>query len=394
MGQPVALKLTTPSPASEQMLVEARALAHMRSGRHPNVVQVYEAARGRIAGGSVQVDVDYIVMEFVEGRTLRTFVSENVVEPATMLSLFASIASALEFVHAYGIVHGDVKPDNILVRPDGSPVLVDFAFANSVVGARGGVQSPVVLGTPPYIAPEAMQGRVRRRGDVYSLAMVFWEAWTGAVPFEGPSAPQSMFGRVLALPAEETVPRRLRELVKRSLRTRPGARPHAAHLAEAFDRAARDAAPRAFRARHIALLIVSLSIIGLVEYPVTRQAGQRMIRTRMVSPATFSIRVHDANAECAPLWPDPISLSVEPAGRSRMQGWFGGHGVQNRIRLDWAGGGTTTSTVFTSLQRGKLVLRWNAFRAIRGELTVRRDGGAPLRCAVVTSYADDSGISP
>jgi TonB family protein len=140
---------------------------------HPNIVTIFD------------VGESFFVMELVKGRTLQSFLSERrPFDPVEMLSVVAPIASALDYAHARGVVHRDVKPANIMMTDRGVPKLMDFGLAHveATVLTRAG-QS---LGSPAYMAPEQIQGaEPTAMADLYSLATVSYEMLTGARPFQG-----------------------------------------------------------------------------------------------------------------------------------------------------------------------------------------------------------------
>lgn len=221
LARPVAIKMAPANAASLVMLEEARAVAQLR--RRPYVVQVYETANGRLARSAWTAPVNYIVMELVQGTTLREWQAQGR-SAAAVLGLYAKVALGLHDVHAHGIAHGDVKPDNVIVDAAGEPTLVDFGFAARMRERGVGQLRDEVLGTPPYMAPEARVGQVRRKGDVHAYAVALWEALTGFLPFEGFHAPVGVFG-IRTLPGEANLPSTLRRTLKRSMRLLPGLRP-------------------------------------------------------------------------------------------------------------------------------------------------------------------------
>jgi serine/threonine-protein kinase len=160
----------------ERFRREARAVARLS---HPNIVTVID--RGDEDGRQ------FIVFEYVDGDNLKALVDRSGALPiATALSLAHQVARGLAFAHSRGIVHRDVKPQNVLLNGDGRAQVTDFGIARSLDVGRGVTQTGTVLGTSDYIAPEQAQGqRVSAQTDVYSLGVVLWELLTGEVPFPG-----------------------------------------------------------------------------------------------------------------------------------------------------------------------------------------------------------------
>jgi serine/threonine protein kinase len=178
----VALKILHPHYAGDEATIErfrreARAVAQLS---HPNIVTVID--RGQADGRQ------FIVFEYVDGQTLKEIVQERGPLPVReAVELAIGIARGLAFAHAGGLVHRDVKPQNVLLNGDGKPKVTDFGIARSL-DVEGVTQTGTVLGTSHYIAPEQASGRpVDAQTDVYSLGAVLYELLTGEPPFDGES---------------------------------------------------------------------------------------------------------------------------------------------------------------------------------------------------------------
>jgi serine/threonine protein kinase len=237
LGRAVAVKIMRPDMLdeagfAERFRAEARSMATIK---HPGVVDVYDY-------GSDQA-VAFIVMEFVEGDPLsHTLKRVGRLTPARTMALVAQAADALESAHQNGIVHRDVKPGNLLVRPNGSLVLSDFGIALSSFVA--GLTAPsAVLGTAAYISPEQATGATATPlSDVYSLGVVAYHCLSGQRPFDGANplaiALQHVTEVQRALPAD--IPAPVRAIVDRCMAKDPQARwPSAAALAAVARQAAR-----------------------------------------------------------------------------------------------------------------------------------------------------------
>ncbi|MBM7490044.1 serine/threonine-protein kinase [Micromonospora luteifusca] len=181
----VAVKVLLPSLVADQEFTarfraEARMLAALR---HPGVVAVHDVGQAVLADGG---QVDYLVMEYVEGEPLSARVrAAGRLDPATTMSVLAQAADALHTAHLAGIVHRDVKPGNLLVKADGSVVLVDFGIARSRSMA-GLTAANMVLGTASYMSPEQATGQsVSAATDVYALGAVAYFCLAGQPPFHG-----------------------------------------------------------------------------------------------------------------------------------------------------------------------------------------------------------------
>jgi serine/threonine-protein kinase len=160
----------------ERFRREARAVAALS---HPNIVTVID--RGE------HEDRQFIVFEYVDGENLKRLIERRGPAPvSTALELGMEIARGLSFAHQQGLVHRDVKPQNVLLNGDGNAKVTDFGIARSLDVQHGMTQTGTVLGTSDYIAPEQAQGqRVDAHTDVYSLGVVLYELLTSEVPFPG-----------------------------------------------------------------------------------------------------------------------------------------------------------------------------------------------------------------
>lgn len=190
IGREVAIKCVQPASAGlgrsavelrDELLQEARS-AGMLS--HPNVVTVYDVLE--LPGDSL-----YIAMEYVHGRSLGDLLAGGrPMELERVVDLVAQVASALDYLHAMGVVHRDVKPGNVLLTDEGRVKLTDFGIAFSAREgggeSAGGSEEGHVLGTPEYMAPEQILGRpITPRTDVWALGVVVYEMLTGERPFQG-----------------------------------------------------------------------------------------------------------------------------------------------------------------------------------------------------------------
>ncbi|MBM7771063.1 serine/threonine-protein kinase [Actinokineospora baliensis] len=153
---------------------------------HPAIVAVYDTGETRIETGPLP----YIVMEYVDGRTLRDIVkSEGPLPGQRAMEIMADVCAALDFSHRHGIVHRDVKPANVMITRSGAVKVMDFGIARAVADGQVAVtQTAAVIGTAQYLSPEQARGEaVDARSDVYATGCVLFELLTGEPPFTGDS---------------------------------------------------------------------------------------------------------------------------------------------------------------------------------------------------------------
>lgn len=243
LGRTVAVKILLSSLLAEPGFAarfrdEARTMATIN---HPGVVNVYDYGTDQ--------GVTYLIMEYVEGDALsKTLARVGRLTPARTMSLIAQAADALQAAHDKGIVHRDVKPANLLVRPNGTLVLTDFGIARREAAASNLTAVGSVLGTASYISPEQASGNgATPLSDIYALGVVAYQCLAGRRPFEGSSpieiAVQHVDSSPPPLPPD--IPQPVRNLVERCLAKSPAARyPSAAALATAARLAATGQTPR------------------------------------------------------------------------------------------------------------------------------------------------------
>ncbi len=238
LGRAVALKtLLAGDGASEAQLGrfirEVRAAAGLR---HPHIVPVHDA--GEVEGRP------YLTMDLVDGRSLdQLMAAPDPPAPRRVVELLVPIVRALSHAHGQGIVHRDVKPENILVDSAGHPYLTDFGLARDLSDATRLTRTDQTVGTPAFMAPEQLRGRTPDpRMDVYGLGATLYEALVGRVPFEGDSFPDLLRQVLLDEPApprlvNPRVARDLEAIVLVCLEKDPARRyPTAAALAQDLER--------------------------------------------------------------------------------------------------------------------------------------------------------------
>src|SRR5213083_1349293 len=238
LDRPVAIKLLPPSMASnpklrERFLREARTAAKLS---HPNVIPIHAVEE---IGEFV-----FFAMAYVEGETLTERVRQRgPLPPSEASRMLRDVAWALAYAHGQGVIHRDVKPDNILLENNGRVLVADFGIA-SVVADAGALATGEVVGTPEFMSPEQALGEaVDARSDLYSLGIVGYFACSGALPFEADKATDVLAKQVTEPAAPLTsvaplVPRRLAQAIDRCLAKDPADRPDGpAALAEQLSHA-------------------------------------------------------------------------------------------------------------------------------------------------------------
>src|SRR6476469_8784770 len=228
LHRPVAIKvLRSEYTGDPSFLARFRAEAqHAASLSHPNIAAVFDYGE-EIAQDGTGETMAYLVMELVEGEPLSALVArEGALGTATTLSLLRQTAFGLGEAHGAGMVHRDVKPGNILVRPDGSVKITDFGIAwsaRSVALTRTGQ----VIGTPQYLSPEQAEGKhATPASDVYALGLIGYECLTGHPAFDGDNAVTIALkqGREDPEPLPAELPADVRQLIGRSLVKDPAGR--------------------------------------------------------------------------------------------------------------------------------------------------------------------------
>jgi len=187
MGAVKVLHAIGPDPDSKARFHrEAQAIAHMR---HPNILNVYDFGE---YGGT-----PYMIVEFVPGGSLAERLQRGPVDRQSAIAYLSGIAEGLDYAHSLGIVHRDVKPANVLLGPDGAPILADFGLAKLMESSSIKSITGMTTGTPAYMAPEQVTGgEVGPAADRYSLATIAYELLTGAYPFDEQGVLEMLYAHV------------------------------------------------------------------------------------------------------------------------------------------------------------------------------------------------------
>jgi serine/threonine protein kinase len=273
----VAIKLlhdrsVADAPCHERRLLdEARSMARLV---HPNVVRIYDVG--------FHGTRPFIAMELVEGRTLRRWLGEKSRATKEIVAAFRAAGRGLSAAHDAGLLHGDFKPDNVLVAFDGRVEVGDFGLARPLDNCIATPEERQIGGTPAYLAPEVMEGsHPSAASDQFAFCVSLWEGLYGRRPFEGRSSQdlldQARSRQLLPGPSRE-VPARLRRALARGLDPEPSAR----HPSMAALLVALDDKPRRWSAV-AALAIAAVAALSL-------------------GPLRNSIRCSGARAELSPTW--------------------------------------------------------------------------------------------
>ena len=191
LGRTVAVKRLRTDLASDATF-QARFRREAQSSaalNHPSIVSVYDTGEEMSTDGS-DVAQPYIVMECVQGRTLRDIIREGrKILPERALEITSDVLAALDYSHRTGIIHRDIKPANVMLTPSGDVKVMDFGIARAVSDASSTMtQTAAVVGTAQYLSPEQARGEtVDSRSDVYSTGCLLYELLTGRPPFVGDS---------------------------------------------------------------------------------------------------------------------------------------------------------------------------------------------------------------
>jgi eukaryotic-like serine/threonine-protein kinase len=306
----------------ERFQREARAAARLN---HPNIVQVYD--HSQTAGMS------YIVQEYVEGETLKDLIRrESPIEPRRAITIALQILAALRVAHQQGVIHRDVKPQNILVQPDGKIKVADFGIASA--GDTEMTEAGSIVGTAQYLAPEQARGLpVGPPADLYAVGIVLYEMLSGRVPFEGDVAVTVAMRHVQEAPEALTdrnplVPDALESVVMRALAKDPTQRYQSAdQMGIELDRV-RQGLP----------ISDETAVIGAATIAMTQLASETLVAPPL--PPREAVPTRGGNPNRKRLWVLLLVIGVVLLA--------GVAGVYAFTRGDSAGGGATTASTATT----------------------------------------------
>ena len=269
----LALKLLRPEIARDPAMME-RFKDEIRLARritHKNVCRIYDFNRVN--------DLVYITMEYVDGESLRAYLKRaGKLSPERVIDLARQIAAGLGEAHAQGVVHRDLKPDNVILARDGMVRLMDFGIARALGGDTTTTQT--VIGTPGYMAPEQSQGKaVDQRTDLYALGLILYECLTGRRAFAGATPVEVALKQIKERPVPprkllSAIPPHLEAIVMRCLEKEPARRfTSATELLRALASSSESSGQRAPRWRKLAAISAVALLAVVVVHKTVNQTS-------------------------------------------------------------------------------------------------------------------------
>jgi serine/threonine-protein kinase len=289
--------------------------------RHPNIVPLYDSGD---ADG-----VLYFVMPYEEGQSLRQRLSDGSLSIAESMSVLRDVARALAYAHEHGVVHRDVKPDNVMLS-GGATVVTDFGIAKAVSAAHAGASASTLtqlgagIGTPAYMSPEQAVGdpSTDHRADIYSFGCLAYELYTGKPPFHGMPAHQIIAAHVGTIPVplhelSATVPDSVVRLVARCLEKNPDARPQTARElvaqlegAQSGTHEATARAPQRSRRLVGALAVAGAVVLGGGSLLFARDRSARLAGNPTVAVMPLTSGADSVQSELADGLSDEIGIAL------------------------------------------------------------------------------------
>jgi eukaryotic-like serine/threonine-protein kinase len=312
LGRTVAVKILRPSLTSDQTFLarfraEARNVANLQ---HPNIVTVHDVG----SDGATH----YIVMEFIEGQDLKKIIKAMGALPVDRaLNLAIQICNGIGFAHRAGLVHADVKPQNILVTRDDMVKVTDFGIAQALSDSQPGERQTVVWGSPHYFAPEQARGeKPSPAADVYSIGIVMFEMLTGRLPYLGANQQELALSHIrdripLVSEANSQVPDNLVQIVYKVMSKEAAAR---YRMADQLGRIL-----ETYRDRGRQYTVPNQPVVGAPSLPPPPAAPtvQNLPPVPQSAPYTPSPMQNAGYAPAAPL-PTPLPYGVEPLPTQRV----------------------------------------------------------------------------
>jgi tetratricopeptide (TPR) repeat protein/tRNA A-37 threonylcarbamoyl transferase component Bud32 len=276
LNRVVAIKMLKSAASSDEsyarFIREAQAVAKLN---HPNIVSIYDIGK--------ENERQFFVIEFVDGMSLRGLMEtypEGKCDIQTVLRTAIDVCGALQFAHSHGVLHRDVKPENILTTQEGVAKLMDFGLAK-MVGEPGVTKEGVIVGTVAYVAPENALGKgADQKSDLYSLGAVLYESVTGKPPFPGQDPVKIIFGHIHDYPvspirSNPKVPQALSDCIMKLLEKEPSRRyQSAAELLQALRSIAEDFLREAYLPAHRAVVVPSPRPVAVREVQLIDRAEE------------------------------------------------------------------------------------------------------------------------
>jgi tetratricopeptide (TPR) repeat protein len=267
LNRVVAIKMLKSASSSDEgysrFIREAQAVAKLN---HPNIVSIYDIGK--------ESEKQFFVIEFVDGMSLRGLMEtypEGKCDVQTVLRTAIDVCGALQFAHSHGVLHRDVKPENILITQEGVAKLMDFGLAK-MLGEPGVTKEGVIVGTVAYVAPENALGKgAEQRSDLYSLGAVLYETVTGKPPFAGEDPVKIIFGHIHDYPVSPIrlnpkVPQALSDCIMKLLEKEPSRRyQSAAELLQALRSIAEEFLREAYLPAHKPVVVPSPRPVAVKE---------------------------------------------------------------------------------------------------------------------------------
>jgi serine/threonine protein kinase/tetratricopeptide (TPR) repeat protein len=220
----VALKVVQPELVASSTILKRfkQELLLARQVTHKNVVRIFDIGESN--------GMKFITMEYIDGGDLKSLIIERgKIPPLDAVDIIRQICNALHAAHSEGVIHRDLKPQNIMIDQSGRVVVMDFGIAHSR-DMPGMTITGALMGTPDYMSPEqAKAAKTDARSDIFSLGLIFYEMLTGKVPFHAPTAVETMFKRTQERPTppaelDHSIPAQANKIVMKCLETDPAKR--------------------------------------------------------------------------------------------------------------------------------------------------------------------------
>jgi tRNA A-37 threonylcarbamoyl transferase component Bud32 len=329
LGRDVAVKLypaLADTSAEAEVIAEARTLARLE---HPNVVRVLDFGRAELVLGERSVDVVYLCMDFIDGRSLRTWRAEKRWSSARMFEVLGQAAEGLAAAHGAGVIHRDFKPENVMIDVRGRARVVDFGLARTKRDAAGGEDAATIerehaelaSGTIEYMAPEVRRGVVDAKSDQFSFAATAWECLTGQLPFDGRQYDWRTPGTMAFVGADALAPA-VREVLERGLAYFPDQRyPSVVAMMQALGVA------RGARRRVVAGVLAGIGLVGVAAggWYVTRHVDELpVVGVDAPEPAARSLEPARACDAVVGKWrlETTVSNALQVSKFDDVRGWY------------------------------------------------------------------------